>query len=185
MKPGIVFAVTMVAVALSTMGSDCVNDPWIVSVDLDPLGACYGVNTGDGSWNDASDPIVINDLIDDTFEEDVTGFRLYDIRVRLTDNYPDGTVGGSVSYSFDSGATTELLTFSGPSSAFKGEGVSVLDPQGVITYDQDALDQFVQTLNNQPWPQTAIVSSAGDGPPVPPSTQVCVDLYIQADAKGN
>jgi hypothetical protein len=186
MRTRIVFLLAALSIALSTMGSDCINSPWLVSVDLDPLGDCYTVNTGDGTWNDVSDPIDINDLIDDTFEQDVTAFRLYDIRVHVTDNYPDGTVGGTVSYAFDFGATQQILSFSGPSSSFKGEGVSLLDPEGLITYDQDVLDAFVQGLNNESFrPNSVTLSSEGSGPPVPPQTRVCVDLYLKADAEGN
>ena len=79
-------------VALSVMGSECVNSPFIVSVNLDAMSACFEINPGDGTWNDMSDPIVIQDLIDENFKDDITGYRLYDIRVKVTDSLPSFTL---------------------------------------------------------------------------------------------
>jgi hypothetical protein len=180
-------SISGLALAMSLMGSDCINSPFVVAVNLDAVSGCFDVNPGDGSWNDQTDPIVIQDLIDENFQEDITGYRLYDIRVRVSDNYPDGTVmGDHVSYSFDFGPFTQVITsFQGQSSQFKGQGVSLLDPQGLITFDQTALNAFVSALNDpNSTPQTIILSSAGSGPGSP-GIQVCVDIYIQADGEVN
>jgi len=186
MRTNTVFFIIIVAVALSTMGSDCVNSPFTVSINLDPIAGCYDINPGDGMWDDSSPVIVISDLIDDEFEEDILGFRLFDIKVKATDNYPDGTVSGSVSYSLDGGPVNPLLSFSGQSSQFKGEGVSLLDPMGLITYDQAFLNALVTALNDPNFrPQTVMLLSSGSGPLVPVGVQVCVDVYIQADGQVN
>ena len=183
----VLFCVIAVAVAMSVMGSDCINSPFVVAVNLDAVDGCFDVNPGDGTWNDQTDPIVIQDLIDENFQDDITGYRLYDIRVRVSDNYPDGQVTGDhVSYSFDSGPFTEVITsFQGQGSQFRGQGVSLLDPQGLITYDQAALNAFVSALNDpSTTPQTIILSSSGTGP-ASPGIQICVAVYIQADAEVN
>jgi len=186
MKTKVIVALSAVSIWMSVTGSDCINSPFIAAVNLDPIASCFDVNPGDGTWNDQSDPIVIEDLIDDNFKDKIVGFRLYDIRVRVTDDYPDGTVSGThVSYSFDSAPFQQVITgFGGPSSAFKGNGVSLLDPQGLVTYDQTALEAFVAALNNQFGPpQSIVLSSAGSGPMVPAGVQVCVDVFVQADGE--
>jgi hypothetical protein len=136
-----------------------------------------------------SDRIVIQDLIDDSFEDDIVGFRLYDIRVKVTEGYPDGFVDGSVSYSFDDNPTfsTVITRFQGQAAEFKGGGVSLLDPGTLITYNQAELEAFVDALNNSnSFPQVIVLASAGSGPPsVPDSEAVCVDIYVQADGEVN
>ncbi len=174
--------------ALSVMGSECINSPFIVAVNLEAMSACFAINPGDGTWNDTSDPIVIQDLIDDNFEDDIVGFRLYDIRVKVTEGYPDGFVTGSVSYSFDSAPFSTVITsFQGQAAQFKQGGVSLLNPGTLITYNQAELQAFVNALNNpNSFPQVIVLSSTGTGPfPVPDGEHVCVDIYVQADGEVN
>jgi hypothetical protein len=156
-------------------------------VNLDAVEGCYSVNPGDGTWNDQSDPIVISDLIDENYADDIKSYRLYDIRVRVNDAYPNGPVSGNVSYAFDGFSFQQILTFSGQSSQFKGTGVSLLNPGGLIIYNSAALNAFVSALNNPAGrPGTIVLRSAGGGPsPVPSGVQVCVDVYVQADAEVN
>jgi len=179
---------SVLTVALSVMGSECINSPFIVAVNLEAMSACFEINPGDGTWNDTSDPIVIADLIDENFQDDIVGFRLYDIRVKVTEGYPDGFVTGSVSYSFDSAPFSTVITsFQGQAAEFKQGGVSLLNPGTLITYNQAELQAFVNALNNpNSFPQVIVLSSSGTGPsPVPAGEQVCVDIYVQADGEVN
>jgi hypothetical protein len=188
MKSKPLFLLSVLTVALSVMGSECVNSPFIVSVNLDKIAECYDINPGDGTWNDQSDPIIIQDLIDENFKDDITGYRLYDIRVRVTATYPDGFVSGNVSYSFDFGPVNTVITsFQGQTADFKGNGVSLLNPGSLITYNQAELQAFVNALNDPNFtPQQVVLYSAGDGPePVPAGEQVCIEIYVQADAEVN
>jgi hypothetical protein len=66
----------VLTLALSVMGSECINSPFVVAINLEAMSACFDINPGDGTWNDMSDRIVIQDLIDDSFEDDIVGFRL-------------------------------------------------------------------------------------------------------------
>lgn len=188
MKIKPLLSLSVLAVALSIMGSECINSPFIVAVNLEAMSACFLVNPGDGTWDDMSDPIVIEDLIDDSFQDDIVGFRLYDIRVKVTEGYPDGFVSGSVSYSFDGGPLSTVITsFQGQAVQFKQGGVSLLNPGTLITYDQAELQAFVNALNNpNSFPQLIVLTSTGAGPsPVPDGEHVCVDIFVQADGEVN
>ena len=188
MKNKTLFILCAMTVALSVMGSECVNSPFIVAVNLDAMSSCFDINPGDGTWNDTSDTIIIQDLIDDNFQDDITGFRLYDIRVKVTDGYPAGFVSGSVSYSFNFGPFNTIITsFQGQTAEFMGAGVSLLNPGTLITYNQAELNAFVTALNDPNFtPQQIVLSSTGAGPsPVPAGEQLCVDIYVQADAEVN
>jgi hypothetical protein len=185
MKAKIFLIVVALALVMSSTGSDCVRSPFIVSINLGPMEGCYGINPGDTMWGDFIAQIPIRDLIDDNFEDDVTAFRLYDIKVKVSDSFPDGDVSGTVWYSFDTPlANDSLLTFAGPSSRFKGEGASILDQQDLFTIDPDVLIAFVGTLNDpQLRPEYVVLRSNGTSPVVPAGGEVCVDIYVQADAK--
>ncbi len=190
MNARILVLIAVFALVLSSIGSDCVRSPFVVSVNLGPMEGCYDVNPGDGTWGIPIAPIVIDDLIDDNFQDDVSGFRLYDVKIKVSENYPDGNVAGTVWYTFDSNvnpfdttAFEVLLTFEGQTSRFKGEGISLLDPQGLFSFDSDALNLFVGSLNNPAArPEFVLLRSTGGGPPVPAGVQVCVNIFVQADA---
>ena len=183
MKAKTVLTIVAMTVALSTMGSECINSPFTVVANLDAIQQCYPVDQGSGTWIGQSDPIVISDLIDENFEDDITGYRLFDIRVKVTGPYPDGEVSGNLKYSFDSQPFQEILTFVGQSSQFKGSGVSFLNPGDLITINQAALNAFVAVLNQSVLPQSIVLMSQGSGPPVPVGVSVCFEVFVQADAQ--
>ena len=191
MNVRILLVVSVFALVLSSIGSDCVRSPFVVSVNLGPIEGCYDVNPGDGTWGVPVAIIVIDDLIDDNFENDVTDFRLYDIKVRVSDSYPEGNISGTVLYTldtslvfFDTTTVETLITFSGQTSRFKGEGISFLDPQGLFSFDSEAVNTFVGALNNPAArPEVVVLRSTGSGPPVPDGAEVCVDVFVQADAR--
>ena len=181
---GLLLAFTLV---MSTTGSECVNSPIVVTVNLGAITGCFPVVPLDTMWNAKSDTMVVRDLIDDNFEDGLLRFRLYNIRMRLTSNFPDGPVSGCVLFGFDSpNATDSLFTFSGQSSDFENEGLSLLDPGNIIHLQQAGLTKFIGALNNiQLLPRTVILESTGTCPSAFVLSQFCVDVYVQADAEIN
>src|SRR6059036_2458765 len=81
-------------VALTTMGFECINDPIIVSINLDTISGCWRVNTGNGSFNDTTDTYFISDYINPSYKDKITALRIYDIIVRVTGPYPTGVATG-------------------------------------------------------------------------------------------
>jgi len=184
MKARFLVMVSALALVMSSTGSDCIRSPFTVSVNLGPMEGCYDVQPGDTTWGIPIAPIPISDLIDDNFEDNIVEFRLYDVRVKVSDNFPEGNISGTVWYAFDTPSPLNfLLTFAGPSSSFQGEGASILEQAGVFTVDPDVLVAFIGALNNSATrPEFVVLSSIGSGPPAPTGRQVCVDIYVQADA---
>src|SRR5262245_57716553 len=116
------------ALVMSTTGSECVNSPIVVTVNLGAISGCFPIVPLDTKWNALSDTMAVRDLIDDNFEDGLLRFRLYDIRMRLANNFPDGPVAGCVLFGFDSANPEDsLFTFSGQSSDFEEDGISLLD----------------------------------------------------------
>lgn len=179
------------ALVLSTIGAQCVNSPIVVTINLGAITGCYPVIPADGTWGATTSPIMIRDLIDDNFENGLLRFRLYDIRLRLTNNFPDGPLAGTIWFAFDTAALDTaaldtLFTFNGQSSDFENDGVSLLDPGNIIDLQEVNLNRFIGALNNiSTLPQTVILKSSGSGPIALVLAQFCVDIYVQADAEIN
>lgn len=185
MKPKILIAVLILS--FSTLGSDCINDPFLVAVNLDLIEGVFSVNPGDGSFNDQSGVINIRNLIDSNFRDDIRGFRLYDIRVRVQGPYPAGTVSGDCYYSLDGGPERQFLSFAGAYSAYAA-GVSLLNPgtPPLVTRNAANLALLLAALNDiNNLPGTIQLRGAGTGPAVTQTLQVVVEVYLQADAEVN
>jgi hypothetical protein len=173
----------LILASLPLMGSSCIYDPFIVSVNLKTMGHSFRVNTGSGSWNDTSGAIVVQDLIDEAYRDDIVGFRLYDIKVSVSGPHPNGLVSGNGYYRFDNGVERRLLSFSGQYSDYEA-GVSLLNPAGLVTYDPTGLPIFLSALNDiHNLPTVVRLRSSGSGPAVTSNFNVNIDIYIQADAQ--
>ena len=172
-------------VALTTMGPDCINDPLIIAVNLDPVTGCWHVNPGDGLFNSTAGPYNVADFIDPSYRDKIEKLRIRDIIVRVTPGFPAGNVSGDGYFGFDTPtANVLLLHFSGPYSSFANGGVSLLNPGGLITYDPAGLATLIAAISNvNNLPRTVVLRGVGGGPPVtPPSFDVCCEIYFQADA---
>lgn len=172
-------------VALATIGFDCINDPLIVSVNLDPIEACWNVNTGPGNFNQTAGPFEIKSFIPSGYEDDVTGLRIYDITVHVHGPHPNGVVSGDGYFRLDGGTEYHLLSFSGQYSSFETD-VSVLNPGGLLTIDPAGMTALVTAISDPAHlPNQIVVRGSGTGPAVTQTFQVCCVLKFQASAKAN
>lgn len=176
-------------VALATMGFDCINDPLIVAVNLDPIEACWNVNTGSGNFGQTAGPFEIKSFIPSGYEDDITALRIYDITVHVKGAHPSGVVTGDGYFRFPGFASdsTEhhLLHFSGQYSAFETD-VSVLNPGGLLTIDPAGMSALVTAIIDPArLPNQIVVRGSGTGPAVTQTFQVCCVLKFQASAKAN
>jgi len=172
-------------VMLMTTGSDCINDPLIVALNVDPITGCFRVNAGNGQFNDQTAPIIIKGLIPSDFSDKLREVRLYDIRIRVTGPYPTGVVNGACYFRFDNQPEQLLMTFSGAYSSY-ANGVSLLNAGGLATYNPTGLQAFVAALSNvNNLPTQIVLRGQGSGPAVTQNFNLCVDIFIQADAVAN
>jgi hypothetical protein len=183
MKPRIVLVALMLV--MSTLGSDCINDPFIVVVNLDLIEGRFRVNTGNGSFDDVSAVYNIRELIDDNFRDDLKKFRLYDIRVRVEGNHPTGTVTGTAYFRLDGGGWQQILSFSGPYSDYE-TSVSLLNPGTPprVTINPEGRNILLNALNDiENLPGTIQLRGAGNGPAVTQSFFIVVEVFLQAEAE--
>lgn len=172
-------------VALTTMGPDCINDPIIVAVNLDPVTGCWTVNTGNGAFNDSTTinvDLEIKNNIDESYRDKILKLRIYDIIVRVAGPYPTGPVSGDGYFRLPTGGGIHLLHFTGQYADY-GAGVSLFDPTH-ITPDNAGVQALVNAfsdINNLP--QTITLRGTGGGPAVTQQFQLCCDIKFQAEAK--
>ena len=155
----------------------------LISFNMDPMTGTFHV-TG-GNWNSFSDPIDVGTLVDSKYADDIKGFRVFDIRVRLEGAVPAGLVSGVGLYSINGGAFSQLVTFNGQASDFSSvKGVSVLHGPPLIAVDDAALSALVAGLNAAGGTSTVIVlSSTGTSPTG--SFDVVIEILGQADVAIN
>ncbi|MBM2845390.1 MAG: hypothetical protein HW407_702 [Bacteroidetes bacterium] len=162
---------------LSTMGSSCINDPFLIAINVDPLTGCYGINSGNGVINDQ---IIVDlaDLIDGSYVEKVKDARLYDIRVHVTGAYPGGSVAGQAFIN-----DSLLFNFSGTWADFSTPQ-SLLGRSPHITPQVAGIAELVRVLKARPLGLVTLRATGQATPsPYPSGTQFCVEVYAQADAE--
>lgn len=164
-------------VALSTMGFECINDPIIVSVNIDPLNQCYGIN--EGSTTTYSDSVTINlgTLVNDAFNDKISNARVYDITIRVTGTYTGSISNGLVMINGDS-----LLTYQGTWSDFSTEQ-SLVRQSPHITKVNLGIQGLGRLLQQRPLPSVVLKSSGSlSGGTVPQGLGLCINVYAQIDA---
>jgi len=167
-------------VALATMGFDCINDPLIVSVSLDPFSHCYQINPGPNVNYGGQTIIDPNTLMDDSYRDKVEDARVYDITVQST-----GSFSGTVSNGIVTINGVPILTYSGSWSDFSTPQ-SLVRRSSHIQKNNAGIQELLRSLRQRPLlPDTLGASgtlSGGGVPPVPAGLGVCVNIYAQIDA---
>ncbi len=170
------------AVVVSLSGCTLVDNAQ-VPVDFSIDGLYNVLPNQSGFWSAETNPINIDDLLENRSPDKVKAFRVYDIRVGIKGPYPSGQVSGTVAFSFDGSPTfTPILSFEGLYSEF-AEGVSLVRRNNVITASTSGLESFLNALNNPNGRPTSIVlrTSGTTVTPVPDGVIVAVEIFAQAD----
>jgi len=178
MKPWLILGVLFVA--LVTMGSSCVNDSFIIPVNV-PLEQVYETNPG-GQWDDFADILIIGE-IPESLSDDIVGSRLVDIEVQAIDPPPGASVQGTASVN-----GIPAVSFGGTGAQFANP-VSLLNPgvPAVITTNQPGIDELLRVLDEfllNPATTTVRISSAGAVSPAGSAQLIRVTITVQADAQG-
>ncbi len=166
-------------VALTTMGFECINDPIIVSIAMDPISRCYNINAGPDINYTGSATIDPSTLIDDSYEDKIVDARVYDITVQVTGAFTGSVTNGVVRIN-----GTPLLTYSGTWADFS-------TPQSLLGTSPHVIPQaagiaiLINALKQKPLPLITLSSTGtltGAGvPPVPSGLSVCASIYAQVD----
>lgn len=158
-------------VGLSTMGSECINDPFLVSVNLEELELTISIPAGTTTTYTGSRTVTAAEYLDAGFAT-LQNMRVYDITVQTVGAY-GGTVTGSASVN-----GTPILTYTGtwtqlntPHSLLAGAGLTL--QAGGVT----ALRNAVQARQAVTFAGSGSVSDS----PVP-AVQLIVRIFGQVDA---
>jgi len=171
---------------LMTTGSTCINDGFLVSVNL-PLTASFDIKSGSTlSWtiSDPGQPVVVTlkNEIDDSYVDHIKNVRYYDIKVSVSGAYT-GSVSGICYIN-----NLPLLTFSGTWQQFADSAQSLLGGSSHITPQASGVAELLRVLNQfrTTSSTTAGFSSSGSlsgQSPVPSGLKIKLEVLAQVDAE--
>lgn len=180
------FLTTLAAliVALSTLGSSCVNDNVLVAVNLTPISARFRLGTG--AMFAGAITVNLDSLIAAEYKNKLRQGRVYDFKVRVEGEY-SGAIAGAAAIRVDSAQSRLVLRFpetgSVPWSVF-------YTPQSLLTSSQylspqsEGIAELLRALTMSPLPRITVSTlGALNGTPIPDNLYVTIDLFLQADAQ--
>jgi hypothetical protein len=170
---------------LATTGSTCINDGFLVAVNL-PISTCFSIKAGPTlNWtpSDPGQPVVIHlsDQIDESYLNNIKNVRYYDLKVSVKGTY-SGSASG-IAYINN----VPLLTFSGNWADF-ATAQSLLGNSTHITPQATGLAELLRVLNQFKTSSTVTASLSSSGSlsgqsPVPAGLSVCIEIDAQVDAE--
>ncbi|HCV42937.1 MAG TPA: hypothetical protein DGH68_05600 [Bacteroidetes bacterium] len=179
MKPKLIIAAILL-IALSTMGFQCINDGFEITLNLDPFNGCFFVNAGT-SHDFSGDPVRIDSktLYDNSYE--LTGVGVYDIQVQ-TMGTDLGAITNGVVYVWIEGSPVPpdtLATYAGNWSDFTTPR-SILTSPTLVKVKSAGITRLVQAVMAK---QVVVLRGQGHVQTIPPTSresQVCVKAFAQA-----
>lgn len=165
-------AALALVVGLSTMGSECINDPFLVSVNLEELELTISIPAGTTTTFNGSRAVTAAEYLDAGFAS-LQNMRIYDITVQGVGTYT-GTVTGTATVN-----GTTILSYGGPWSQF-ATPQSLLTAVTGLTLNAAGVTALRNAVQAR---QTVTVAGSGlvSTSPVP-ALQLIVRLYGQVDA---
>ena len=163
------------AVSLTTMGFECINEDLLVAVNIKGVSGTYAVNTGSGGFNDCT-TLTAGDYLNPDYT-DVKDVRISDIKVSVIGTY-NATINNGSSVLVNGQqiltlvAGTQWSYFSTPRSLISDPNI-VKVPGGILT--------LVNAIKNK---QDIVVCGVGSisPAPVPSGLAVKVEVFGQIDA---
>jgi hypothetical protein len=167
-------ALLALVLAYATMASDCINDPFVVSVNVEALEATIAIPAGAGTTFSGSTVVTAANYLTSDLNL-MQNMRIYDVTVQSVGAYTGNVTGtGSVN-----GQT--LVTYSGPWSAF-ATPQSLLSRSSPVTLSAagvTALRTAVLAQSNVTLAGAGTVSVS----PVPAGLSGVIKVYAQVDAQ--
>lgn len=168
---------TMLMVTLLTMGSSCVNEGFVIAVNV-PISKCNTFTANSNSYDSGPQSVDLASIVGESFSGKLSQARLYDIKLTYIGPYT-GNVSGSVYI-----GATKVVDYAGPASSFVG-GRSLLTSPTLFSNLNAA--PLLTALATRPLPVVTIRNTASFTPAPTPGTQhtLCVDILAQADGTVN
>ncbi len=184
LKHRLLVLLTGLVLSLALMGSSCVNDGVLVSVNLNPIVARFKLGTN--TVFVAAATINLDSLIPVQYKNRIRQGRLYDFKVRVEGEYA-GAIAGTAAIRVASGEAKPILRFpetgTAPWSAFYTPQ-SLLTGSAYLTPQPEGINEILRALTTSPLPNVTVSTLGHLAPsPVPNNLTVHIELYIQADAE--
>jgi hypothetical protein len=166
-------------VALATMGFDCINDNFLVSVNIKGISGTYNINPGNNlSFDGSTQPIDANTYLDKDYSDEIKDVRIYDIRLSTIGAYT-GNINGTAQVIVN-GVSTNLLGYSGSWSTFN-------TPQSLLTSSflsrsAGGVATLVKAIQNKQAVTLRGFGTLSQGP-VPSGLSVKIEVFGQVDAQ--
>ena len=170
MKVLVVAAVTLAAFA--ALGFSCINEGFIISVNIEGVTGTFKINQGNGSFNDCV--TVPADTYLDVGYDNLKNVRIYDIRVSTIGTY-SGNVNGTASVN-----GVNILQFNGAFSYFNTPRSILTDPN--VTSNPAGLVALRQAIESKSSIRLCGVGSAAPSP-FPADQYVKIEVLGQVDAE--
>ena len=178
-----------VLLALSTLGSSCVREGFLIPVNL-TIDQCYPMSPGPAGIFDLTYYIALSPLLDESLRKDVKAARFYDLKVSTTGSYSgivaarvyvDDVLLASIGGEPNNATAVPWSTFSTPQSLL-GSSPYVKASSDGVTVLVSALNKLV--LNES---DTLRLRATGvtNGAVLPPGLSVCLEILAQADVEMN
>jgi len=175
-----------ILLALSSVGSSCVNDGVMVSVNLNPIVGRFRLGT---NTTFAGALIVkLDSLISSEYKNKIRQGRVYDLKVRVEGDY-SGAVSGIVAIRIDGDSLKPILRF--PKSGSANWSVfrtsqSLLERSPYLSPQSEGIDILLRALTTSPMPNVTVATLGTlSVAPVPDNLYVNVEVYLQADVEVN
>lgn len=158
--------------ALVTMGFQCINENFLVSVNIQGISGTYKINPGNGQFNDCVTKNA-GDYLDQNYKT-FSNARIYDIKVSTIGTYT-GNLNGTATIN-----GTAILSFNGSFAYFNTPRSLLTDPN--ITRNPAGINVLVNAINNKQIVTLCGVGAATPGP-FPDGQYVKVEVFGQVDAE--
>ncbi len=164
--------------ALLTMGFNCVNDPFMLSVNL-PISATVNVDQGTTAFNE-SKTVTLNDQFDQSYANKFKSYRIYDLRISTIGDF-SGSFSGNVYID-----NTVILTVTNKAWNDFHTPQSVTGSSNLVQQNAAGVAVLVNKLAQIQNGQTVVATLKTTGTISPAATsglQVQIELLAQLDAE--
>ncbi|MER3523237.1 MAG: hypothetical protein C4326_04025 [Ignavibacteria bacterium] len=184
MKTSVTIAALLLA--LSTIGSSCVNEGATVSVNLKPIVGRYRLGTS--TTFSGLITVRLDSLVSAEYKQKIRQGRVYDLRVHVEGDYA-GAVSAVAAVRVRDGEVKQIIRFPAQGTvawASFQTPQSLLSKSPYLAPQPEGISELLAALTTSPLPDISIMTLGTlTLAPVPDNLYVVIEVYLQADAEIN
>ena len=167
---------------LAFTGFDCINDPFTLAVNVDPIPFHFAVPVGSTTPSD-KEVVDLQNYVDDDYVDDLISGAVNDIGIRVVGAHTGRSVSGSVTVGNGTTATTPLVTI--PAGRSWNDYLTerrVATSPSYLTANSAGLDTLVAALKKRPLGFVTVQYAVTLGSASVAGDSVIITIYSQAGA---